>query len=56
MSAPTLLAVFGALGIGGTPATRLLQPSGTATLPDGEQGLVVSDATKRAAVRRFLAG
>jgi LCP family protein required for cell wall assembly len=56
MSAPTLLAVFGALGIGGTPATRLLEPSGTATLPDGEQGLVVSDATKRAAVRRFLAG
>jgi hypothetical protein len=31
-------------------------PSGTTTLPDGEEGLVVSEAEKRAAVARFMAG
>jgi LCP family protein required for cell wall assembly len=56
MSGPTLLGLFGALGIGGTPPTRILKPSGTVALPDGEVGLSVSEAERRAAAARFLAG
>lgn len=56
MSGPTLLGVFGALAIGGTPPTRVLQPSGTITLPDGEEGLTVSESERRAAVARFMSG
>jgi LCP family protein required for cell wall assembly len=56
MSGPTLLGLFGALAISGTPPTRVLKPSGTITLPDGESGLTVSEAEKRAAVARFMAG
>ncbi len=56
MSGPTLLGLFGALAISGTPATRVLQPSGAATLPDGEQGLTVSEQERRAAAAQFLAG
>jgi LCP family protein required for cell wall assembly len=56
MSGPELLALFGALALGGTPPTRLLQPSGQITLPDGEEGLTVSEAERRTAVARFMAG
>jgi LCP family protein required for cell wall assembly len=56
MSGPTLLGLFGALAIGGTPPTRILRPSGTVALPDGEVGLSVSEAQRRAAAARFLAG
>jgi len=56
MSGPTLLGLFGGLAIGGTPATRVLKPSGVTTLPDGEQGLTVSESEKHAAVARFLNG
>lgn len=53
MSAPTLLGVFGALATSGTATPRVLKTS-PSTLPDGSSGQVVSDASKRAAVRRFL--
>jgi LCP family protein required for cell wall assembly len=56
MSGPTLLGLFGALAVGGTPPTRLLRPSGTVVLPDGEVGLSVSESERRAAAARFLAG
>jgi LCP family protein required for cell wall assembly len=56
MSGPELLALFGALTVGGTPPTRLLAPYGAITLPDGGQGLAVSEAERRAAVARFMAG
>jgi LCP family protein required for cell wall assembly len=56
MSGPTLLGLFGALAISGTPPTRVLKPSGTITLPDGESGLTVSESEKHAAVARFEAG
>jgi LCP family protein required for cell wall assembly len=56
MSGPTLLGLFGALAISGTPPTHVLKPSGTITLPDGESGLTVSEAEKRAAVARFMSG
>jgi LCP family protein required for cell wall assembly len=56
MSGETLIGLFGALAISGTPPTKVLKPSGTITLPDGEQGLTVSEQERRAAVARFLAG
>jgi LCP family protein required for cell wall assembly len=56
MNGPTLLGLFGALSIGGTPPTRVLKPSGTTTLPDGEEGLTVSEGERRAAVARFMSG
>jgi LCP family protein required for cell wall assembly len=56
MSGSTLLGLFGAFAIGGTPPTRLLHPSGTLALPDGEIGLSVSESERRAAAARFLAG
>jgi LCP family protein required for cell wall assembly len=56
MSGPTLIGVFGALAISGTPPTRVLKPSGAVTLPDGEQGLRVSEAERRSAVAQFMHG
>jgi LCP family protein required for cell wall assembly len=56
MSGPTLLGLFGALAISGTPPTRVLKPSGAVTLPDGELGLRVSETERRAAAARFMAG
>jgi LCP family protein required for cell wall assembly len=56
MSGPTLLGLFGALATSATPPTRILAPSGTTTLPDGEVGLTVSETERRAAVARFMAG
>jgi LCP family protein required for cell wall assembly len=56
MSGPTLLGLFGALAVDGTPPTRILRPSGAVTLPDGEVGLSVSEAQRRVAAARFLAG
>ena len=56
MSGPELLTLFAALEIGGTPPTHLLRPTGQITLPDGEEGLAVSEESKRAAVARFMAG
>jgi LCP family protein required for cell wall assembly len=56
MSGPELLGLFGALAVGGTPPTRILRPDGTVALPDGEVGLSVSEAERRAAAARFLAG
>jgi LCP family protein required for cell wall assembly len=56
MSGPTLLGMFGALAISGTPPTRVLTPTGATTLPDGSQGLTVSEQARRAAVAQFLSG
>jgi len=56
MSGPTLLGLFGALAISGTPPIRVLKPSGATTLPSGEQVLMVSDAERRAAVAQFMRG
>jgi LCP family protein required for cell wall assembly len=56
MSGPTLLGLFGALTVSGTPPTRVLKPDGSVTLPDGEDGLQVSAAERRAAVAQFMGG
>lgn len=54
MAGPSLLGVAAAFGSSGAGKTRVLRPSGGVTLADGGQALVVSDASKQAAVRRFL--
>lgn len=56
MSGPTLLSLFGGLAIGGTPPTHVLDPTGSMTLPDGEEGLTISASARRADVARFLNG
>jgi LCP family protein required for cell wall assembly len=56
MSGPTLLGLFGTLAFSGTPPTRVLKPEGAETLPDGELGLRVSEAERRAAVAQFMRG
>jgi len=56
MSGPTLLGLFGSLAFSGTPPTRVLKPEGSETLPNGELGLRVSEAERRAAVAQFMRG
>ncbi len=56
MAGPTLLGVFASMATSGEAPPRVLRPSGASTLSDGGSGLVVSDAERRAAVRRLLAG
>jgi LCP family protein required for cell wall assembly len=56
MSGPSLLGLVGAEMIGGNGKRNVLKPSGFTTLPDGESGVEVDDATKREAVQQFLAG
>jgi LCP family protein required for cell wall assembly len=56
MSGPALLGMFASLAITGTPPTHVLLPTGQITLPDGEEGLTISEAARRADVARFMAG
>jgi LCP family protein required for cell wall assembly len=56
MSGTTLLGMFAALAVTGTPPTHVLKPTGQVTLPDGEEGLTVSAASRRQAVARFMNG
>jgi LCP family protein required for cell wall assembly len=56
MAGPTLLGVAAASMTGGAGKQQVLEPSGGTTLPDGGSGLTVDEATKRAAVERFLRG
>jgi LCP family protein required for cell wall assembly len=56
MSGPTLVGLFAALAIGGTPPTQVLKPSGSTTVAGGGEGLTVSESERRAAVARFMKG
>jgi LCP family protein required for cell wall assembly len=56
MSGPTLVGLFAALAIGGTPPTQVLKPSGSTTVAGGGEGLTVSESERRAAVARFMSG
>jgi LCP family protein required for cell wall assembly len=56
MSGPELLALFGAIATSGTPPTRVLEPTGAAILPSGEEGLTISESAKQADVARFMSG
>jgi LCP family protein required for cell wall assembly len=56
MSGTELLGMFAALAASGTPPTRVLLPTGQTTLPDGEEGLTISEEARRADVARFMSG
>jgi LCP family protein required for cell wall assembly len=56
MSGPTLMGLFAALATSPTPPTHILRPAGNLTLPDGEEGLEVTEAQWHAAAARFEAG
>lgn len=56
MGGPTLLGLATAMAASGSPKPRVLKPSGSLRLRDGQDALVVSDAEKSAAVKRFLNG
>jgi LCP family protein required for cell wall assembly len=56
MSGTELLGMFAALAASGTPPTRVLLPTGQTTLPDGEEGLTISEAARRADVAQFMSG
>lgn len=56
MSGPELLGMFAALATTGTPPTRVLLPTGQIALPDGEEGLTISESARRADVARFMDG
>ena len=47
MSGTELLGMFAALAVTGTPPTHVLKPTGQITLPDGEEGLTVSEGAAR---------
>ena len=52
MGGPTLLGLFGALATSGTPPTRVLKGT-PAARPDLGDVVIVPEATRRAAIRRF---
>ncbi len=56
MSGAELLGMFAALAVTGTPPTQVLKPTGQTTLPEGGEGLTVSEAARRADVARFMVG
>ena len=56
MHGPGLLGLFAGIATGGSPPTRVLKPTGFQTLPDGGEGLTVSEESRKAEVRRFLDG
>jgi LCP family protein required for cell wall assembly len=54
MGGPRLLGYALGLALNGNAPTRVLRPSGVERLPNGGDGLDVSDAEKQAEVKRFL--
>jgi LCP family protein required for cell wall assembly len=54
MGGPRLMGYALGLALNGDAPTRVLRPSGVAPLPNGGDGLTVSDAEKQTEVRRFL--
>jgi hypothetical protein len=48
--------MFAALAVTGTPPTHVLLPTGQIILPDGEEGLTISEAARHADVARFMSG
>ena len=56
MSGTSCSGMFAALAVGGTPPTRVLEPSGKVTLPSGEEGLTVSESAAPRGVAQFMNG
>jgi len=54
MGAPSLAMTMLSLELSGNAHSALLTPTGAARLPDGEQGLTITDAARQAAVAAFL--
>jgi LCP family protein required for cell wall assembly len=54
MSGESLLALFSSLALEGSPPTKVLRPTGAITLPNGEEGLTISEAAKKRQVAEFL--
>jgi LCP family protein required for cell wall assembly len=54
MSGPTLLGLVGAELTAGASKPTVLKPTGAVTLPDGGAGLTIDEASKQAAVDKFL--
>ena len=54
MGGPSLLGLFSSLAVGGTPPTRILK--GDPSVVNGQDVLVVPEARKQAAVKRFENG
>ncbi|HUA12685.1 MAG TPA: LCP family protein [Solirubrobacteraceae bacterium] len=56
MSGAELLGMFTALALTGTPPTRVLKPTGSVVLPDGGDGLTISQQAREHYVAQFMAG
>jgi LCP family protein required for cell wall assembly len=56
MGGPTLMGMFLSLGLFGSPPPHVLKPTGVATLPDGEQALTITPASKQRQVKQFEGG
>lgn len=54
MSGESLLALFASLAIEGSPPTKVLRPTGAIILPDGEEGLTISEGAKKRQVAEFM--
>ncbi len=52
----TLMQLFVSSEIGGSAPVQVLRPSGSVTLPDGEDALTMSPATVHAAVHKLVSG
>ena len=56
MSSESLLALFASLAIDGSSPIKVMKPTGVTTLPDGEEGLTITEEAKRQAVAEFMKG
>ena len=56
MGALGLSGLFATIATSGSAETRILRPTGAATLPDGGAGLTITPQSKRRQVARFLRG
>jgi LCP family protein required for cell wall assembly len=56
MSGPTLLGLFTALGVGGTPPTRVFKHATPTTIAGVGEGLTISQAERRSAAAQFMSG
>jgi hypothetical protein len=54
MGGPRMLGYATGMALNGDAPTRVLKPSGAERLPNGGDGLTVSDEERRAEVARFL--
>jgi hypothetical protein len=52
----TLMSLFIASEIGGSAPVQVLKPSGSETLPDGEDALTIAPSAVSSAVRKLIDG